>query len=169
MISTIIKFSILFAVKNDFDFRFYQYAIVWFRMTMKSQIKTIVNTECSMNLIHKNYLKNILFNLIISKMSVSINVRDINNVLHECITYVMLNVFLNGTSQIVLIRKQLHKKFHVMRNFKCKIFLQMNILNAEQMSINLINKIITISICKNLIMSIRIIFKSNVRIKKVVH
>ena len=31
----IIKFSILFAVKNDLDFWFYQYAIVWFRIDMK--------------------------------------------------------------------------------------------------------------------------------------
>ena len=138
-------------------------------MTMKFQIKTIVDTECSMNLIDENYLKNILFNLIISKMSASINVRGINNAIHQCITYVMLNVFLDGTSQIVSIWKQLHKKFHIVKNFKCKIFLKMNILNAEQMSINLINKIMMISICKNLMMLIRITFKSNVRIKKIVH
>ena len=138
-------------------------------MAMKFQIKTIVDTECSMNLINENYLKNILFNLIINKMSVSINVRDIDNVLHECITYVMLNVFLNDTFQIVSTWKQLHKKFHVVKNFKCKIFLKMNILNAEQMSINLINKIMMISICKNLMMSIKITFKSNARIRRVVH
>ena len=165
----IIKFSISFAMKNELDFRFHQYAIVWFRVTMKSQIKTIVDTKCSMSLIDENYLKNILFNLIISKMSVSINVRDIDNALHECITYVMLNVFLDGTSQIVSIRKQLHKEFHVVKNFKCKILLKMNILNVEQMNINLINKIMTISICKNLVVSIRITFKSNVRIRKIVH
>ena len=102
-------------------------------------------------------------------MSVSINVRDINNVLHECITYVMLNVFLNDTFQIVSIRRQLHREFHVMKNLKCKIFLKINILNAEQMTINLTNKIMMIPICKNLMMSIKIILKSNARIRKIVH
>ena len=128
----IVKSSISFAVKNELDFWFYQYAIVWFKIAMKSQIKTIVDTECSMSLIDENYLKNILFNLIISKMSVSVNVRDINNALHECIIYVMLNIFLNDTFQIASTRKQLHRKFYIMKNFKCKILLKMNILNAKQ-------------------------------------
>ena len=70
---------------------------------MKFQMKTIIDTECSMSLIDENYLKNILFNLIINKISASVNVRDINNVLHECIIYVKLNIFLNGTFQIVSI------------------------------------------------------------------
>ena len=166
---SIIKFSISFAVENDLDFRFYQYAIVWLKVDMKFQIKTIVDTECSMSLIDENYLKNILSNLIISKMSISIKVCDINNALYECIIYVMLNIFLNDTSQTVLIREQLHKKFHIMKNFKCKIFLKMNILNAKQMNIDLINKIMIIFICKNLMILIKIIFKSNARIRKIVH
>ena len=132
-------------------------------------MKTIVNTECSMSLIDENYLKNILFNLIINKMSISVNVRNINNVLHECIIYVMLNIFLNDTFQIVSPREQLHREFHIMKNFKCKILLKMNILNAKQMKIDFVNKIMMISICKNLIMSVRIILKSNARIKKIVH
>ena len=136
---------------------------------MKSQMKTIADTECPMSLIDEKYLKNILSNLIINKMSASVNVRDIDNALHECIIYVMLNIFLNDTSQTVSTREQLHRKFHVIKNLKCKIFLKMNILNAKQMNIDLINKIIIIFICKNLVISIKIIFKSNIRIKKIVH
>ena len=136
---------------------------------MKFQIKTIVDTKCSMNLIDEKYLKNILFNLIINKMFVSINVRDINNILHECIIYVMLNIFFDDTFQIISIRKQLHKEFHIMKIFKCKIFLKMNILNVKQLNINLINKIMVIFICKNLIILIKMIFKSNVRIRTIVH
>ena len=159
----------MFAVENDLDFRFYQYAIVWFRIKMKCQMKTIVDPECSMNLIDENYLKNILSNLIINKMFVSINICDIDNALHECIIYVMLNIFLNDTFQIISTREQLHKEFHVIKNFKCKIFLKMNILDAKQMNIDLINKIMIISICKNLMILIKIIFKSNARIKRIVH
>ena len=131
-------------------------------------MKTILDTKCSMNLIDENYLKNILSKLIINKMSVSVNVRDINNVLHECIIYVMLNIFLNDTFHIVSTRKQLHNKFHVVKNFKCKIFLKMNILDAEQMNIDLINKIMIIFICKDLVISIKIIFKLNARIKRII-
>ena len=136
---------------------------------MKFQIKTIADTECSMNLIDENYLKNILSHLIINRMFVSVNVRDINNVLHECIIYVMLNIFLNDIFQVAPTREQLHKKFHIMKNFKCKILLEMNILNAKQININFFNKIMMISTCKNLVILIRIIFKSNVRIKKIMH
>ena len=129
----------------------------------------IVDTKCSMNLINEKYLKNILSNLIINKMFVSVNVRDINNVLHECIIYVMLNIFFDDTSQTVPAREQLHKKLHIMKNFKCKNFLKMNILDAEQMNIDLFDKIMMISICKNLMISIKIILKSNARIRKIVY
>ena len=136
---------------------------------MKSQIKTIVDTECLMSLLDENYLKNILPNLIISKMPVSVNVRGIENILYKCIIYVMLDIFLNESSQTAPIRKHIHREFHVIKNFKCKIFLKINILNAKQMNIDLINKIMMIFICKNLIVSIKITFKSNVRIKKMIH
>ena len=166
---SVIKSFALFAVKNELDFRSYQYAIVWFRMTIKPQMKRIVDTKCSMNLIDENYLKNILSNLIISKMSISINVRDIENALHECITYVILNIFLNESFETTLIREHIHRKFHIVKNLKCKIFLRMNILNAKQMKINLFNKIMMIFICKNLIISIRIALKPNAQIRRVMH
>ena len=166
---SVIKFFVSFAMKNELDFRSYQYAIVWLRVAMKSQIKAIVDTECSMNLIDENYLKNILSNLIISKMSVSVNVRDIKNALHKCITYVILDIFLNESFETVLTWKHIHREFHIVKNLKCKFFLKMNILNAQQMKTNLFNKIMMIFICKNLIISIKIILKSNAQIRRMMH
>ena len=165
----VIKSSAPFVLKNELGFRSYQYAIVWFRVAMKSQMKAIADTGCSMNLIDEDYLKNILPNLIISRMPAPINVRGIGNALHECIIYVMLNIFLNGIFQAASIRRQLHKKFHIVKDLKCKILLEMDILDAKQMNIDLFNKVMMIPTCKNLVVSIRIALKPNARIKKIVH
>ena len=122
-----------------------------------------------MNFIDEKYLKGILFDVIIIKMSKSINVREIENVFHKCSIYVLLNIYFDDLFRIVSIKEHLHKKIHVIKNLKCKILLDIDILNAKQINIDLINKVMIISTCQNLVVIIKIVSKSNVRIKRIVH
>ena len=136
---------------------------------MNNFIEIVANTNCSMNLINEFYLLKILSNVSISQMPAPVNVRGIGNVHHECNFYVMLDLFLNGTSMIKSARGQLHREIHIVKNLKCKLLLKMNILKTKQINLNMLNKIMTIPICKNLMISIRITPKSNARIKRIVH
>ena len=154
---------------NDLKFRFYQYAIVWVRIEMKDFIEFVTDIECLMSFIDESYLLNILFKTTISKMPTSVNVRGIKNAFHECVAFIVLNVFLNETLNSKSVRNQLLREFHIIKNLKCRILIEMNVLEAEQISLNMINKVMIIPICKNLIIDIRIAPKPNVRIKRIVH
>ena len=165
----VIRSSAPSAVGNGLGFRSYQYATVWLRVGMKPQVEAVADTGCPMSLIDEDYLRNILPNLIISKMPAPVNVRGIGNALHECTTYAMLDIFLDGSSQTAPARGHIHREFHVVKNLKCKILLGMDILGAEQMNIDLANKVMVIPTCKDLVVSIRIAPKPNARIRRVVH
>ena len=136
---------------------------------MKKTIEAIANIECPMNLIDKSYFGFIFFKISIFKMSAPINVRKIGNAVHENNSYVILNVFLNDIFNIKFVRDQLIRKFHIVFDLKCRILIKMNTLTSEKISIDLINKVMMIFTCKNLIVIIRITSKPNAKIKKIVH
>ena len=132
-------------------------------------IKIVTNIECAMFFINENYFRKILFDENVIKMIVSINVKNIKNVYKKCDIYVFLILYLNDESKNVSVREYFRREIHVIKNLKCKLFFKMNILKTKQIIINLINKIMIIFTCKDLIMFIKIALKSNARIRRVIH
>ena len=166
---SLIKSFVFKTIKNGLSFRSYQYASVWLRIEMKEIIETVANTKCSMNLIDEIYLTDIFSNAIISKMPAPINVRSIGNVVHENSIYFVLKIFLNEIADAKPARGQLTRKFHIIPDLKCRVLISMNILKPEKINIDLINKIMIIPTCRNLIVIIRIAPKPNAKIKKIIH
>ena len=165
----VIEFIVLFTISNGLNFRSYHFVMIWIIVILLKSIETITNTECAMFLIDEKYFQKILFNETIIKMIVSINVKNITNVHKECDIYVFLNLYLNDESKSIFSREYFRREIHVIKDLKCKFFLEMNILKAKQIIINLINKIMIIFTCKDLIVSIKIALKSNARICRVIH
>jgi hypothetical protein len=135
---------------------------------LRSVIEDVIDTRCVMSLIDTRYLLISMSNIITIKMSL-INVKDINEVFHECILYVILDLYLDDIFEKKKRRNHLCKKFHVVDDLRCKILIDMNILSSKQMRIDLISKSLFISTCRNLEIFIKIALKSNARIKRVVH
>ena len=165
----VIEFIASFTINNDLNFRNYYFVIIWIIVALLKSTETMTNTECAMFLIDEKYFQKILFNETIIKMTVSINVKNINNVHKKCDIYVFLNLYLNDESKSTFSREYFRREVHVIKNLKCKLLLEMNILEAEQVIINLTNKIMIIPTCKNLIMFIKIAPKPNARIRRVIH
>ena len=138
-------------------------------MNLFKFIEIVTNIECTMFFINENYFRKILFDENVIKMIVSINVKNIKNVHKKCDIYVFFALYLNDESKNVFVREYFRREVHVIKNLKCKFFFEMNILKAKQIIINLINKIIIIFTCKDLIMFIKIALKSNAQIRRVIH
>lgn len=138
-------------------------------IVIKSLIETVTNTECVVLLINKTYFREILSEIKFIKMTTSINVKRLRNAFHEINNYALLNVFLNDTSKKKSARGHIHKKFHLIKDLKCKVLLSVDIFAAEQVTFNTANKIMVIFTCKNLIVLIKIASKSNARIKRVIY
>jgi hypothetical protein len=135
---------------------------------LRSIIKDVIDTRCVMSLIDTRYLLISMSNIITIKMSL-INVKDINEIFHECISYVILDLYLDDIFEKKKKRDHFRREFHVVDDLRCKILIDMNILSSEQMRIDLISKSLFISTCRNLEILIRIALKSNARIKRVIH
>lgn len=136
---------------------------------MRHPIKAVANTGCTISLIDKVYFRDILPDVKSIKITASINVRRLKNASHEANNYVLLNVFLNDISKGKSAREHIHKEFHLMKDLRCKTLLSVDILAAEQIIFNTADKIMITLTCKNLIVLIKIAFKPNARIKRVVY
>lgn len=135
----------------------------------KSVIEKVANIEYVMSLINAKYFILSLSKIIIEKMSTSINVRNIENVLHQSNVYVMLNLYLDELFNDKKISDHIRREFYVVDNLKCKLLMKLDIMISEKMIINLANKSFIIFTCENLIISIRINLKSNSRIRRIIH
>ena len=132
-------------------------------------IEIVINIECAVFFINEKYFRKLLFDENVIKMIVSINVKNIKNVHKKCDIYVFFYLYLNDESKNIFFREYFRREIHVIKNLKCKVLFKMNILKTKQIIINLINKIIMIFTCRNLIIFIKIAFKSNAQIRRVIH
>jgi hypothetical protein len=156
--------------KFDFVFRFYQYATAWMRIFLeKLAIERVIDIERVMSLIDIRYLEITVFSTKIIKMKVVINVCDIDNALHECKSYVILDFYFDDVIENNKVREHMRREFHIMNDLKCKLLMSLNIMISEETIINFADKTLIISICENMIVSIRINFKSNSQIRRVMH
>ena len=165
----VIEYIASFTINNDLNFRNYHFVMIWIMINLFKFIKIVTNIKCAMFFINENYFRKILFDENVIKMIVSINVKNIKNVHKKCDIYVLFVLYLNGKSKGVSVREYFWREVHVIKNLKCKFFFEMNILKAKQIIINLINKIMIIFTCKNLIVFIKIALKSNARIRRVIY
>ena len=165
----VIEFIVSFTINNDLNFWNYHFVIIWIIINLFKIIEIVTNIEYAMFFINENYFRKILFDENVIKMIVSINVKNIKNVHKKCNIYVFFALYLNDESKNVSVREYFRREIHVIKNLKCKFFFEINILKAKQIIINLINKIMTIFTCKDLIMFIKIALKSNARICRVIY
>jgi hypothetical protein len=128
----IVKSSVKNTIKKNYDFRFYQYVIVWMQISLKkSSIKRITNTKCVVFLMNWKYLTTILLNVNIQNMLAFINVRDIKNILHQFNFYAFLNLYLLDIIDDKKIKEHIHREFHIIDELKCKILMKLNIMISE--------------------------------------
>ena len=165
----VVEFMAFFITGNGFAFKSYSYVTIWLMVDMQKPIKAIVDSGCPIFFIDEVYLRAVLFNEKSIQMTAPMNVREIENAVDECVNYIVLNIYLNEISKEKSMRDRIHKKFHFVKKLKCKIFLKMSFLAAEQIIINIVNKIMVIPTCEKLIVFIKIVFKFNFRIRRVIH
>ena len=136
---------------------------------MQTFMKTIVDFECLVFFMNEFYLRAVLPNEKSISMTAPMNVKEIENAVDEFINYIIVDIYFDGISEKTSARNHIRKKFHLIKKLKCKVFLNMSILAVEQITINIIEKMMIIFTCKNLVVFIKIVPKPNARIRRIVH
>ena len=165
----VIESSAPTTVGNGLGFRSYRYATVWIIVALQTPVEAVADSGCAVSLIDEAYLRQILPAEKAIKMTAPINVRGIGNAFRESDSYLLLDLYLDGVSRGSPARGYFRREVHIVNDLKCKVLLGMDILGAEQVTLNMKDKTMVLPTCKDLVVPIRIAPKPNARIRRVVH
>lgn len=107
-----------------------------------------------MSLIDKNFLKKQFLNMIKHRIIFNIKIKNIDIKMHDNSKYVNVNFYFQKKCRDEIMIVQLKIKFHLIDDLKAQMFIKMNIMNSKQMILNFDNKIMIISTCENIEISI---------------
>ena len=119
-------------------------------------------------LIDKNFLREILFKIQIKKIKELIIVKDIDSIIYFMNDYCIFNVYIFNVFKKRKLINHIHKKIHIINNFKIKILINIDIFEFKYININMIEKKLLIKNYNNLIINIKIKTKNHVDVRKII-
>ena len=140
---------------NDYAFRDSQYAR--FKLSF---IKNLVNIEecfdvdCLMTIENRRVLKNNNSDLIIKRLSSSISIRDIENIIHHINQYAMIDFYMNDKVNHINHIAKFSTEIHLVDDLKTNLLINTNVMKTQKTKLDLKKSILTIEFCKNLVTSI---------------
>ncbi len=160
---------IVFRVKSDLFkdlvFRSWHFVIFFARILKNESLnKLCVDSECTMFLIDRIYLVKSLLKMKINHTDVTIRVRDIDIIIHNCFEYVHLKLFISEFTEIV----KLSRQTHVVNNLRVKFLMKMNILRSEKIILNIFRREMMLSLCENLKVFIRVTSKVETKVNRII-
>ena len=130
------------AKTNDIDtghaFRNYHYAMVIIKLTQKCVLENIcLDTECSVSLIDRAWLKKCLPDVIIRKIASPITVRRLRSAKHQTDKYMILSIYFPGKSKnnTDITAKTTPREIHLIDELKAKMLMRINIMKSEEIDI----------------------------------
>ncbi len=94
----------------------------------------------------------VLSEIKIHRTNESIIVKSIETATHNCFEYVRLKLFISESKEII----KLSRQAHVVNNLRVKFLMKMNILESKEIILNLRRRKMTLTLCDNVKVDIRI-------------
>lgn len=140
------------------------------RLTLIDSLTQVcLDTGCIMFLIDRAFLKSQMLKILLKTLQTLINVRGIENSKHSCQEYAFIDLYLPG----ILINKSvvthLTRDIHVVDDLRVKLLLGMNIMSSKRISTNVTKRLVTVDSCRDLLVKLSIIFKTDDRTRRVIH
>lgn len=103
-----------------------------------------------MSLINQAFLIKQIFYLETHKAISSIKIKNIEIKIHDNPKYMLLNFFFKGKCHKEVTIAYVKTKFYLIKNFKAKILIEINVLKFEKITLNFNDKSMTNFTCKNI-------------------
>ena len=132
-----------------------------------------LNIDCSITINDKQIFTRYIFNLKIKKLTLSILIRDIDNIMHYIFNYIVINYYFddylsNNINDRVSTIDKFDAKIHLINDLKINLLFDNNVFIAQRVKINLITQIVQLSNCQNLVASIDTITRKNSNLKRII-
>ena len=166
---SIVKSTTTFSKQIDYVFRFWRYVTVQINHTTNDIAKNIcVDTNCIMSFVDRSYFRRVLsyYDARIRIIVQNIQIKKIDVKLHDISKYIELNFYIVDKRQNNFkIVAHFEREIHLVDDLKINIFVDMNILIFEFMTLNLKHRLLIIINC-NMTVSLSMIFREQ-RIDKI--
>ncbi len=169
---SIVEFAIDFFkdIDIDFEFRDWIYVKVMISLFIKNyETQVCLDTECSVILANRKFIKINESHYIIRRMITSLNVQELNINKHQTSKYIIVIIYFTSILNNKSIRDMIRREVHLIDELKINMLIDNDILELEDMFIDETNSKITIASCNNMIISIEIKTLSKKSINKVLH
>ena len=176
MISTksrkLMKSIVTLVNKNDQTFRECHYVIVNLKfITIDEFVNVCLNIDCSITINDKQTLIRYAFNLKIKKLTSSISIRDIDNIMHYIFDYVVMSCYMNdylSNNNRISTTSKFEVEFHLIKDLKTNLLIDNDVLIAQRVKIDLISQSVQLNNCQNLVASIDTITRKNSNLKRII-
>ena len=156
--SIYIKFTVIEAIHNDYEFWEWWYITVKAQLTHNREISSVyLNTECTMILINQQFLKNKMLNIAILQMLSLITVQELSSNTHESSEFTVIDLYLSDKNRKIAV---IFCEIHLVENLKAHMLIRIDILTSEKISLNLTERKVTIESCDNIEIFLTITMRS---------
>jgi hypothetical protein len=158
-------------IETRFGFRDWIYVKVMISLSIKnSETQICLDTDCSVTLTDRNFIKMHEAHYSIRRMIISLNVRELEINKHEIWEYIIaIMYFLGKINQDKFIREVIRREVHLMNDLKVNMLISNDILRPEGIFIDEVNVKVIIASCQHMIISIEIRTLTKEMINKVLH
>ena len=168
----LIKSIVTFVNKNDQVFREYYDVFINLKfITFDEFVNVCLNIDYSITINDKQTLTRYVFNLKIKQLTLSISIRDINNIIHYIFDYIVMSCYINNylssNNRISIINK-FEVKVHLINDLKTNLLINNNVFIVQRVKINLITQSVQLNNCQNLIALIDTITKKHLSLKRII-
>ena len=130
-----------------------------------------MNSEIFLSLINQHFIQRKRLDLKIKKINTIIKIREIDDKIHDNSKYVKMNLYIFEKIKNNSCVAHLKTKFHLINTLKINVLLETNMLISEKMILNFVKKILIITTCEVMKVSIQIerkkkIVNKSIRIHK---
>ena len=165
----IIEFIVEQVVNTGLAFRKWYYVELSVSFFKRGVITIIcVNFECTISLIDKVFLREVLFDIYVKKTKLPVTIRGVKSVLYFINDYCLLDLYIpkifNSKKTIDYIRREIY----IVDDLKTKMFIKIDILELKRMQIDIGDEKFFIRNCNDLIANIIVKVKNDVGIRRAI-
>ena len=166
IIQSIVRFN---ETNLDYVFREYQYAQTNVRLEDSDSIKICIDIDCSVTMIERKFFTQLLFDVSIQKLILSISMRDVEKKIVKSNEYMLIKMSFDDTfksEQFVI--DVIKIEIHFIDDFAINLLLANDVIYSENIKINSIKRRLIITNCENFRVSIEIFSRVISNVKRII-
>ena len=167
----VIQFVVRFdKASSDYAFREYQYEQATIKLDNNSEnIKICIDTDCSVTMIDRKFLTQLLSNVSVQKLASSISVRDVSDKIVKSDEFMLVSMTFDEVlkSEHATI-DVIEAKMHLIDDFAVNILLTNDVIYSQDIKINFEKRRLTIIKCESFRVSIEMFSRTTSHVKRTI-